>query len=736
MPLDQPNTHSVRTFTDTIPYDSTIVYSYRVVARNTVGYLDGTNPAVPGFPEMTVQSVSAVMQTGPAPAAPTGLIGIIANSIDLTWTDNATDETGFTVQRADNSGAWATIALVGPNTATSPTATGPVTYVDKLVTPGNTYAYRVRTDKGAASSAWSNTFTIAIPAVPATPTALTATLITPTSGRLDFTDNATNETGFTIERADNNSGVWTTLTTLPANANTGAVSYTDGTVAAGNTYDYRVRAETGTPIVSAWSNTATLVVPAVPNAPSNLTATAQAGPPVALSFTDNATNETGFTIERADNGGPWTLVTTLGANAGTGTVNYADATVTAGNTYDYRVRADNGPIISSAWSNTATASIVAAPTNIAGVVQSTLNGPQVRVTWTDNATNETAFTLQRSSDGGATFTTLSVLGANATTYIDPAPAAPGSYIYRVNAFNANGTSAWNTSATVTVPTVPIAPSGIAGTVNAGPSITLTWTDNATNESGYTLERSVGGGAFATISSTLPANTTGYVDTTVALGTSYAYRVRADNVTGSSAWNTSASIYVPTLPAAPTSLARTITRTSAGPDTVNLTWVDNASNPNNETSLTLQRATNNTFTANVTNITVAANATAYTDSVPHGQTWYYRIQAVNVVGLSAWSNTVSAPTVPLTPTNFRATNIGRTALTLNWNDVSANETGFRIQRRRVGATNWSNVVTTAANATSYRNTNLSPNTQYDFRIRGVNGIGNSPWSATIRVRTQR
>ena len=117
-PLDQTNTHGLRTFTDTIPYDSAIVYSYQVVARNTVGY--GL-----GFPQMTVQSVSAEMLTGPAPAAPTGLTGVIANSIDLTWTDNATDETGFTVQRAVNGGAWSNLAAVGPNTAARSDRRGP-----------------------------------------------------------------------------------------------------------------------------------------------------------------------------------------------------------------------------------------------------------------------------------------------------------------------------------------------------------------------------------------------------------------------------------------------------------------------------------------------------------------------------------------------------------------------------------------------------------------------------------
>ena len=96
--------------------------------------------------------------------------------------------------------------------------------------------------------------------------------------------------------------------------------------------------------------------------------------------------------------------------------------------------------------------------------------------------------------------------------------------------------------------------------------------------------------------------------------------------------------------------------------------------------------------------------------------------------------MSATTVPLTPTNFRSTAHTRTSITLAWNDVSANETGYQLQRRRVGVANWSTVVTTAANVTSYVSTARSPATSYDCRIRGVNGVGNSPWSATIRVTT--
>ena len=77
------------------------------------------------------------------------------------------------------------------------------------------------------------------------------------------------------------------------------------------------------------------------SAPTGLAATLQAGPQVGLTWTDNATNETGFVVQRSDNGGAFATIATPAANAGTGTVTYIDATVLAGNTYVYQVYAVN-----------------------------------------------------------------------------------------------------------------------------------------------------------------------------------------------------------------------------------------------------------------------------------------------------------------------------------------------------------------------------------------------------------
>jgi len=97
-----------------------------------------------------------------------------------------------------------------------------------------------------------------------------------------------------------------------------------------------------------------LVPLAPPAAPTDLTALWVAGPQVRLTWTDNATDETGFFIERAEDGVTFSTLANMGANIGTGSVVFTDTTVISGTIYTYQVAAENvvGP---SGYSNTATA---------------------------------------------------------------------------------------------------------------------------------------------------------------------------------------------------------------------------------------------------------------------------------------------------------------------------------------------------------------------------------------------
>jgi PKD repeat protein len=87
-----------------------------------------------------------------------------------------------------------------------------------------------------------------------------------------------------------------------------------------------------------------------PGAPTLLSARSVSKTQINLKWTDTATNETGFYVERSSSGGSWTQMATLGANS----TSYADSGLTAGTSYSYRVQSFNGASLSP-YSNTATA---------------------------------------------------------------------------------------------------------------------------------------------------------------------------------------------------------------------------------------------------------------------------------------------------------------------------------------------------------------------------------------------
>ena len=101
------------------------------------------------------------------------------------------------------------------------------------------------------------------------------------------------------------------------------------------------------------------------------------------------------------------------------------------------------------------------------------------------------------------------------------------------------------------PPPPIAaPTALAGTPTSS-SIALTWTDNATNETGFRLDRCSGAGCtnFAQVGTNLAANTVTFTDQGLTASTQYSYRIRAFNATDSSAWSSAATVTTSAIQAA-------------------------------------------------------------------------------------------------------------------------------------------------------------------------------------------
>jgi hypothetical protein len=199
------------------------------------------------------------------PAAPTfaDAKAASAGEIDVTWTDQSTDEAGFVVERSAGT-TGTTWAQVGTVVSTSTAGTGTVyTFQDKSVIDNTTYTYRVRATHNGVPSTASNTATATTPALPGTPNAPTALTVSPVSTssiKLTWADNSGAETGFVVERsatAPTDTTVWTTVTTTAANVKT----YTDSGRSASTVYWYRVRAVNGsgsTRLLSAPTNVASV----------------------------------------------------------------------------------------------------------------------------------------------------------------------------------------------------------------------------------------------------------------------------------------------------------------------------------------------------------------------------------------------------------------------------------------------------------------------------------------------
>ncbi len=213
-----------------------LTYVYRVRSASAAGNSAYSNEAT-----VTIQT---------PPAAPTDLLAaaVSGTRVDLSWTDNSPDETGFTIERETSAaGTWAPLATVAADVSA---------HTDTGLTRGQTYVYRVRAGNASGESGYSNEFTVTMPTQPAAPTGLTANPTSASRASLSWTDNSTNETRFRIERKLPTETTWSQIATVSANV----VTYNNGGLTGGQSYDYRVRAYNiaGN---SAYSNVARVTTP-------------------------------------------------------------------------------------------------------------------------------------------------------------------------------------------------------------------------------------------------------------------------------------------------------------------------------------------------------------------------------------------------------------------------------------------------------------------------------------------
>ncbi|MBN1674457.1 MAG: fibronectin type III domain-containing protein, partial [Kiritimatiellae bacterium] len=156
--------------------------------------------------------------------------------------------------------------------------------------------------------------------------------------------------------------------------------------------------------------------PEPPAAPSGLTAQALSTSRVALAWTDNSSNETGFRLERRQSGASAWQVTDLAA----GTTSHTDTGLLAGTEYIYKIVAYNAAGESAYTPDTRVwtqAEPPAAPAQPTGFGATPLAATQIRLTWTDASDNEDGFRLERRQSGLSAWH-LTDLAAGTTSHTD------------------------------------------------------------------------------------------------------------------------------------------------------------------------------------------------------------------------------------------------------------------------------------------------------------------------------
>jgi hypothetical protein len=184
---------------------------------------------------------------------------------------------------------------------------------------------------------------------------------------------------------------------------------------------------------------------------------------------------------------------------------------------------------------------------------------------------------------------------------------------------------------------PAVPGGLSASLQSG-KVQVSWDANAEADlKGYLLQRSASGGTFSALSS---PSQPGYLDGAVSAGTTYAYRVAAVDVNGNtSAYSSSVSVTIPTAatpPGAPSGLTGQWNGSA-----VQLKWTANTET--DVVSYRVERGANSStsFSALATTTTPAYGDAA----VVRGNTYSYRVLAVNAAGLVSQPSAVISVAVP-------------------------------------------------------------------------------------------
>lgn len=576
------------------------------------------------------------------PSDPSNLkLTIISSSqVDLSWTDNVTNEQGFIIERKildkDGNGVYTQIATVPANITS---------YSDKTVTPGNKYTYRVCAYNSLNNSGYTNEVSCKTTDL-TTPNFLE--IIQVSSSELDlkwsypFQKEYTTviEYSYIIGPSSGDLAPWITLATVP---NT---KYSHTGLNANTKYYYRIRA-----VSSIDSNVQSSIYPnnggigkgayTFMNTPVISGITQPALNQATISWTDTNSGHTGYSIERKSDTENYGVVTVTAPDARS----WTDKNLRQGVIYTYRIKAisaNNSSEYSDAVSTDS--KYTGAPSNLTLDINP---DNTVKLTWTDNSSIEDEYQIWRLDSNSSTWYKWAVVAPDTTSYIDKiSPNVTYTYMvrYHVNSTNTDSQFTFPVSTSIVQ---PAAPSYLSYSLyNNNASLVLTWGDMSNNEDGFKIERRTGyGGAWTQIAS-VSSGVTWYYDTNLAPNTQYFYRVKSfyiypkDSKDPTKQKEYSAPSYEIEVNTGITSPVD-LTFDAPASDTVKLKWECNAPNV---AGYRIERRYASSGSAYTLLATVSKDTKSYVDQSTASNTQYvYRVGAYTATGVTSYSGEITLST---------------------------------------------------------------------------------------------
>ena len=475
---------------------------------------------------------------------------------------------------------------------------------------------------------------------------------------------------------------------------TAALSYTDTSAAAGNTYYYVVRAMKGSGSSATYSKfskaqqiTYTVSSLAVPT--MTLTSAASGQPVVSWTKVNGAAQ---YEIYRSTDGVKFSIIRRTAALA------YTDTSAAAGTTYYYKVRAMSGSMYSDFC---AVQTIKYAITSLTAPTMTLTSGDsgQPVISWT-KVSGAAQYEIFRSTDGSK----FSIIRRTAAlSYTDTSAAAGTTYYYQVRAINGDVKSAFCAAQSIQYAIGSLTAPTMTLTSAAGGQPVISWS-KVNGAAQYEIFRSTDGSKFSIIRRTAALS---FTDTSAAAGTTYYYQVRAINGSVKSDFCAAQSIqYAIASLTAPT---MTLTSAANGQPVVSWTKVSGAA------QYEIFRSTNG---KNFSIIRRTA-ALSFTDtSAAAGTTYYYQVRAINgsvKSGFCAAQSiqyaiaSLAAPAMTLTTTDN-----GQPVV--SWSKVNG-AAQYEVYRSTNGK-NFSIVRRTAA--LSFTDTSAAAGATYYYQVRAING----------------